>query len=212
MLKTSRQTPATNRVLTQLRRRLKRRRPRPRPTITSPSSSPISTSSRSPPLAAPADAACDSADRRPRRPRSSTTRRPCGGGDAALAMAAADVAVACLHEKAGRGRAPGRAAQGRRAAADATLSCGATRALSKTPSRRVSAASPRRRLAVVAPPPECRPHAAVRLRAAAPLLDPKYTPIRSTSTTFLIPQHLARRTRTYRSTTAGPGRPAIIIK
>ena len=57
---------------------------------------------------------------------------------------------------------------------------------------------------VVAPPPECRPHAAVRLRAAAPLLDPKYTPIRSTSTTFLIPQHLARRTRTYRSTTAGP--------
>ena len=123
------------------------------------------------------------------------------GGDAALAMAAADVAVTCLHEKAADALLGARL---RRAAADATLSCGATRAPSKTPPRRVSAAPPRRRLAVVAPPPEYRPHAAVRLRAAAPLLDPKYTPIRSTSTTFLIPQHLARRTRTYRSTTAGP--------
>ena len=60
-----------------------------------------------------------------------------------------------------------------------------------------SAASPRRRLAVVAPPPECQRHAAVRLRAAAPLPDPKYTPIRSTSTTFPTQQHLARRTHTY---------------
>ena len=75
-----------------------------------------------------------------------------------------------------------------------------------------SVASPRRRLAVVAPPHECRPHAAVRLRAAAPLLDPKYTPICSTSTTFLVPQHLARRTRTYRSTTAGPAGQNLIIK
>ena len=205
MLKTSRQTPATNRVHTQLRRRLKRRRPRPRPTITSPSSSPISTSSRSPSLAAPADAAsCDSADRRPRRPRSSTTRRPCGGGDAALAMAAADVAVTCLQRE-GRGRAPGRAAPARGGRRDAVLRSHA-RAVEDAAAprfRRAAAPPPRRRLAVVAPPPECRPHAAVRLRAAAPLLDPKYTPIRSTSTTFLIPQHLARRTRTYRSTTAG---------
>ena len=84
-------------------------------------------------------------------------------------MAAADVAVACLHEKAADALL---GAWLRRAAADATLSCGATRALSKTLSRRVSTASPRRRLAVVAPPPECRPHVAVRLRAAAPLLDP----------------------------------------
>ena len=94
-------------------------------------------------------------------------------------MAEADVAVACLHEKAADALLGARL---RRAAADATLSCGATRAPSKTAPRRVSAAPPRRRLAVVAPPPECRPHAAVRLRAAAPLLDPKYTPIRPTST------------------------------
>ena len=155
MLKTSRQTPATNRVHTQLRRRLKRHRPRPRPTITSPSSSPISTSSRSPPLAAPADAAsCDSANRRPRRPRSSTTRRPCGGGDAALAMAAPDVAVTCLHEKAADALLGARL---RRAAADATLSCGATRAPSKTPSRR--AFLPRRR-AGASPSSRRRPSAA----------------------------------------------------
>ena len=116
-------------------------------------------------------------------------------------MADVAVAVACLHQEAADALLGARL---RRAEADATSSCGATRAPSKTPPRRVSAAPPRRRLAVVAPPPECRPHAAVRLRAAAPLLDPKYTPIRSTFTTFLIPQHLARRTRTYRSTTAGP--------
>ena len=69
-------------------------------------------------------------------------------------MAAADVAVTCLHEKAAGALLGARL---RRAAADATLSCGATRAPSKTPPRRVSAASPRRRLAVVAPPPDmCR--------------------------------------------------------
>ena len=157
MLKTSRQTPATNRVHTQLRRRLKRHRPRPRPTITSPSSSPISTSSRSPPLAAPADAACDSADRRPRRPRSSTTRRPCGAGDAALAMADVAVAVACLHQEAADALLGARL---RRAEADATSSCGATRAPSKTPPRRVSAAPPRRRRAGASPSSRRRPSAA----------------------------------------------------
>ena len=127
------------------------------------------------------------------------------GGDAALAMAAADVAVTCLQRE-GRGRAPGRAAPARGGRRDAVLRSHARAVEDAAAPRfcRAAAPSPRRRLAVVAPPPECRPHAAVRLRAAAPLLDPKYTPIRSTFTTFLIPQHLARRTRTYRSTTAGP--------
>ena len=45
-------------------------------------------------------------------------------------MAAADVAVTCLHEKAAGALLGARL---RRAAADATLSCGATRAPSKTP-------------------------------------------------------------------------------
>ena len=193
MLKTSRQTPATNRVHTQLAT-APSEAPAPAPApdhhltvlltdihklkITTPRGAGRRGVRLGGPAAAPAalfdySTSC--------------------GGDAALAMAAADVAVTCLQRE-GRGRAPGRAAPARggrrdavlrsharavedaaaprfcrvaarRVEADATSSCGATRAPSKTPPctflpRRRAGASPssrRRPRAARTPPSACAP-------------------------------------------------------